>query len=143
MKAVFQHCKRIFEYCLHQYSSFCHTRSCIEFLYRQAVQRGQILYYVGKSVEDKLICPTTVMGGAKGSSLTDLKNAFFDYIKSIALPADIRIQYNSWCDRKIIKIFCRCNTNVICLHVKVSETAFFYSFSKFMIKTISRGGFNM
>ncbi|MCI9111192.1 MAG: hypothetical protein HFJ99_01295 [Eubacterium sp.] len=61
--------------------------------------RGQILYYVGKSVEDKLICPTTVMGGAKGSSLTDLKNAFFDYIKSIALPADIRIQYNSWYDR--------------------------------------------
>ena len=61
--------------------------------------RGQILYYVGKSAENKLICPTTVMGGAKGSSLVDLKKAFFEYIDSISLPSPMRIQYNTWYDR--------------------------------------------
>ena len=61
--------------------------------------RGQILYYVGKSAENKLICPVTVMGGAKGSSLVDLREAFFEYIESISLSAPMRIQYNTWYDR--------------------------------------------
>ncbi|MDE6413015.1 MAG: alpha-galactosidase, partial [Eubacterium sp.] len=61
--------------------------------------RGQILYYIGKSVEDKLICPTTVMGGAKSNLLVDLRKSFFEYIESIALPAPIRFQYNTWYDR--------------------------------------------
>ena len=58
--------------------------------------RGQILYYIGKSVEDKLICPVTVMGGAKSNLLVDLKKSFFEYIESIALPSPVRFQYNTW-----------------------------------------------
>ena len=61
--------------------------------------RGQILYYVGKSAENKLICPATVMGGAKGSALVDLRKAFFEYISGISLPSPMRIQYNTWYDR--------------------------------------------
>lgn len=61
--------------------------------------RGQILYYVGKSAENNLICPTTIMGGAKGSSLVDLREAFFEYIDGIALPSPMRVQYNTWYDR--------------------------------------------
>lgn len=61
--------------------------------------RGQIIYYIGKSIEDKLICPVTIMGGAKSNLLVDLQKSFFEYIKSIALPAPIRFQYNTWYDR--------------------------------------------
>lgn len=64
-----------------------------------AYGRGQIIYYVGKSAEDKLICPVTVMGGAKSNLIVDLKKAFFEYIESISLAAPVRFLYNTWYDR--------------------------------------------
>lgn len=63
--------------------------------------RGQILYYIGKSVEDKLICPVTVMGGAKSNLIVDLKKAFFEYIDSISLSSPIKFMYNTWYDRML------------------------------------------
>lgn len=63
--------------------------------------RGQIVYYIGKSVKDKLICPTTVMGAAKGCSLAELQNSFYEYIEKIALPSPYRVQYNTWYDRML------------------------------------------
>ncbi len=61
--------------------------------------RGQILYYIGKSAEQQIICPVTVMGGAKGCSLPELQSAFYEYISGIALPTPYRLQYNTWYDR--------------------------------------------
>lgn len=63
--------------------------------------RGQILYYLGKSAENKIICPTTVIGGASGSLLVDLKKAFFEYLNSIILPSDYMLLYNTWYDRML------------------------------------------
>ncbi len=61
--------------------------------------RGQVIFYVGKSAENRLICPVTVMGGAKGVSLVELREAFFEYIDGIAQPSPLRVQYNTWYDR--------------------------------------------
>lgn len=61
--------------------------------------RGEVVYFIGKSAENKIICPTTVMGAAESAMITDLKSAFFEYIKRIAVPSDFRVQYNTWYDR--------------------------------------------
>lgn len=61
--------------------------------------RGQVLYYLGKSAEETLLCPATVMGGASSASLVDLKSAFFKYINSISVPSPFRVQYNTWYDK--------------------------------------------
>lgn len=61
--------------------------------------RGEIKYYVGKSAEGKILCPTTVMGAAEGPGLFELKNAFFEYLEGIALPCEYRLQYSSKYDR--------------------------------------------
>ncbi len=63
--------------------------------------RGQVLYYVGKSAEERLICPVTVMGGAKGNSIAELKSALFKYIDTIAVKTPFRTQYNTWYDRML------------------------------------------
>lgn len=61
--------------------------------------RGQIFYFIGKSAERKIVCPTTVMGAAKSAMMVDLKQAFFEYIDTIAVKSDFRVQYNTWYDR--------------------------------------------
>lgn len=63
--------------------------------------RGQIIYYIGKPVDKKLICPPTIIGAAKSSTMIDLKNAFFEYIDKISLPSPCRIQYNTWYDKML------------------------------------------
>lgn len=63
--------------------------------------RGQIVYYLGKSATQTLVCPATVMGAAKSNLLVDLKAAFFEYIDSISRPRDFRVNYNTWFDRKM------------------------------------------
>lgn len=63
--------------------------------------RGQVRYYLGKSVDGKLVCPATIIGGAKGSSIAELKTAFFKYIDSIALKSPFRTMYNTWYDRML------------------------------------------
>ncbi len=61
--------------------------------------RGEIKYYLGKSAEGKILCPTTVMGAAAGTSIFELKKAFYEYLDSIALPCEYRLQYSSRDDR--------------------------------------------
>lgn len=63
--------------------------------------RGQITYFVGKDIDSKLICPSTVIGAAKGSALIDLKKSFFEYINKISLPSPYRVQYNTWYDKML------------------------------------------
>lgn len=63
--------------------------------------RGQVLYYIGKSAENKIICPATVIGGAGGCSLTDLKKAFFEYLNTIIQPSPYILLYNTWYDRML------------------------------------------
>ena len=61
--------------------------------------RGEIVYFIGKSAERKIVCPTTVMGAAKSGMMVDLKKAFFEYIDRIAVKSPFRVQYNTWYDR--------------------------------------------
>lgn len=61
--------------------------------------RGQVIYYIGKSAEKKIVCPATVVGGAKGATIADLKKAFFAYIRRISVPSPYRVMYNTWYDR--------------------------------------------
>lgn len=63
--------------------------------------RGRIQYFVGKDIENKLICPATVIGAADGCRLADLKKSFFEYINKISLPSPYRVQYNTWYDRML------------------------------------------
>lgn len=63
--------------------------------------RGQVRYYLGKSIDGRLVCPATIIGGATGSSIVELKTAFFKYIDSIALKSPFRIMYNTWYDRML------------------------------------------
>lgn len=63
--------------------------------------RGRIMYFVGKDIDEKLICPATVIGAAGGCSLTDLKKSFFEYINKISLPSPYRVQYNTWYDKML------------------------------------------
>lgn len=63
--------------------------------------RGQVLYYLGKSAESALVCPATIMGGAKSNSILDLKSALFKYIDSISVPSPFRVQYNTWYDKML------------------------------------------
>ena len=60
--------------------------------------RGHIVYFVGKPVGDKLVCPATVIGAAKSTMLCDLKSAFFEYINKISLSSPARFQFNTWFD---------------------------------------------
>lgn len=62
---------------------------------------GQVKYYLGKNVSGKFDCPVTVVGGAKSNTMVDVQKAFFDYIDSIAVPTDFRLQYNSWYDHML------------------------------------------
>lgn len=48
--------------------------------------RGQIIYYIGKSIEDKLICPVTIMGGAKAICLLICRNHFLNILKALHFP---------------------------------------------------------
>jgi len=63
--------------------------------------RGQIIYYIGKAAENKIICPATIIGAAKSCHLMDLKSAFFEYINKISLPSPYRVQYNTWYDKML------------------------------------------
>ncbi|MCD7722797.1 MAG: hypothetical protein LUH82_02440 [Clostridiales bacterium] len=63
--------------------------------------RGQIIYYLGKSATETLVCPATVIGAAKSHLLVDLKEAFFEYINSISIKRDFNVNYNTWLDRKM------------------------------------------
>lgn len=63
--------------------------------------RGRIMYFVGKDIDDKLICPATVIGAAEGCRLIELKKAFFEYINKISLPSPYRVQYNTWYDKML------------------------------------------
>ncbi|MCC8073139.1 MAG: hypothetical protein LIO62_03315 [Clostridiales bacterium] len=59
---------------------------------------GQIKYFLGKNIQGEFKCPITVVGGAKSNLMTDVQKAFFDYIDTISVKCDCRIQYNSWYD---------------------------------------------
>lgn len=61
--------------------------------------RGQVVYFIGKSAERKIVCPTTVMGAAKSLMMVDLRKAFFEYIERISVKSNYRVQYNTWYDR--------------------------------------------
>lgn len=61
--------------------------------------RGQVVYFIGKSAERKIVCPATVMGAAKSLMMVDLRKAFFEYIERISVKSDYRVQYNTWYDR--------------------------------------------
>lgn len=61
--------------------------------------RGQVIYYIGKSAERKIVCPATVMGAAQSAMMVDLRKAFFEYIDTISVKSDFRAQYNTWYDR--------------------------------------------
>lgn len=61
--------------------------------------RGQVVYFIGKSAERKIVCPTTVMGAAKSLMMVDLRKAFFEYIERISVKSEYRVQYNTWYDR--------------------------------------------
>lgn len=60
--------------------------------------RGEVVYFIGKSAEKKIVCPTTVMGAAKSAMMVDLRKAFFDYIERISVKSPFRVQYNTWYD---------------------------------------------
>lgn len=62
---------------------------------------GQVKYYLGKNIDGKFDCPVTVVGGAKGNTMVDVQKAFFNYIDSISVPVDFRLQYNSWYDHML------------------------------------------
>lgn len=62
---------------------------------------GQVKYFLGRNVDGVFRCPVTVVGGAKDNTMIDVQNAFFDYINDIAVPTDLRIQYNSWYDHML------------------------------------------
>ncbi len=62
---------------------------------------GQVKYFLGRNVDGVFKCPVTVVGGAKDNTMIDVQNAFFDYINDIAVPTDLRIQYNSWYDHML------------------------------------------
>ncbi len=59
---------------------------------------GQIKYYIGKNVGSGYRCPVTVIGGAVDNSAFEVRKAFFEYIKFISQPCDLRFQFNSWYD---------------------------------------------
>lgn len=62
---------------------------------------GQVKYYLGKNVDGVYQCPVTVVGGARDNTMIDVQKAFFDYIDDIAVPAEFRLQYNSWYDHML------------------------------------------
>ncbi len=61
---------------------------------------GQIKYYIGKSVGENYLCPTTVIGGGSGNTLAEVQKAFFEYIEAISVKTSLRFQYNSWFDKR-------------------------------------------
>ncbi len=57
-----------------------------------------VRYYLGKTVGNDFKCPITIIGGGLNDSLAGVRDAFFDYIDFISVPAPLRFQYNSWYD---------------------------------------------
>ncbi len=62
---------------------------------------GEVRLYIGRSVLDPIVCPKTIIGGAKSSLIVDLKSAFFEYIDSISQKNNFRVNYNPWFDCKM------------------------------------------
>ena len=58
-------------------------------------------YYYGKSVEKTLNIHSVIVGASEEKSKEKIKESFFKYIKSIALPSIFRKQYNSWYDNML------------------------------------------
>lgn len=59
---------------------------------------GTVRYYIGKPVGKNFVCPTTVMGASKNNTVIEVRKAFFEYIESISVGANLRFQFNSWYD---------------------------------------------
>lgn len=57
-----------------------------------------VRYYIGSSVGANFVCPVTVMGAGPDNTLVGVRNAFYEYIDFISVPAPLRFQYNSWYD---------------------------------------------
>lgn len=57
-----------------------------------------VRYYIGSSVGSNFVCPVTVMGAGPDNTLAGVRNAFYEYIDFISVPAPLRFQYNSWYD---------------------------------------------
>ncbi len=70
--------------------------------------RGQVRLYLGKNAFNTIICPKTVIGGAKSNLMVDLKKSFFEYIDSISQQNELRVNYNPWFDCKM-----NINTDII------------------------------
>lgn len=62
---------------------------------------GQIKYYLGKQTNGEFFCPETIIGVAKSNEFVDVREAFFNYIRTISTPAPYRVQYNSWYDHML------------------------------------------
>lgn len=58
-------------------------------------------YYLGRSVDERFDLHPIVVGAAKGQSKTDLREAFFAYLREASLPVRLRKQYNSWYDHML------------------------------------------
>lgn len=57
-----------------------------------------VRYYIGSTVGQNYACPVTVMGAGPDNTLSGVRNAFYEYIDFISVPAPLRFQYNSWYD---------------------------------------------
>lgn len=62
---------------------------------------GQVKLYLGKNIQGAYDCPVTVVGGARSGLMTDVQDAFYNYVESFAAPTKYRLQYNSWYDHML------------------------------------------
>ena len=74
---------------------------------------GRMRYYTGKTFDrmaqdnqltkdGKLVTWQTVAGAARSDDMQVLQADFFEYIKTISVPSDFRLQYNSWFDNMML-----------------------------------------
>lgn len=63
---------------------------------------ARIRYYRGESYRGKdVTLPVTVIGAARSNEKEILRQDFLAYIAGISVPADFRVQYNSWYDHML------------------------------------------
>lgn len=63
---------------------------------------ARVRYYKGQSFKGQTVrLPLTVVGAARSSEKEILRQDFLSYINDISVPADFRVQYNSWYDHML------------------------------------------
>lgn len=63
---------------------------------------AHIRYYRGESYHGQHVStPVTIIGAARSSDKEILRQDFLAYIEGISVPADLRVQYNSWYDHML------------------------------------------